>query len=248
MFQSAIKKYLKQHNYSRFDLKAVLFDMDGVLLDSMSHHAIAWVKAMEDFNLPFTANDAYMKEGRVAHATINDTFLKNLEREATEQEKEAIYQLKTQYFETLGTIHKMPYAHELIAQIKDQGIQILLVTGSSQTSLLESLEEYFPGVFQEEQMVTAFDVKQGKPSPEPYLKGLKRSGVHPWEAIVIENAPLGVQSGVAAGLFTIAINTGPLDADVLLKSGANVLLEEGMKELYHHWEDFHQQTILSDLN
>ena len=50
-------------------------------------------------------------------------------------------------------------------------------------------------------MVTAFDVKYGKPNPEPYLMALKKGGFKPNEALVIENAPLGVQAGVAAGIF-----------------------------------------------
>ena len=59
-------------------------------------------------------------------------------------------------------------------------------------------------------MVTAFDVKKGKPDPEPYLIALRKSGVKPNEAFVVENAPLGVRSSVAAGLFTFAVNTGIL--------------------------------------
>ena len=58
-------------------------------------------------------------------------------------------------------------------------------------------------------MVTAFDVKYGKPHPEPYLMGLEKAGVHANEAFVVENAPMGVEAGVAAGIFTIAVNTGP---------------------------------------
>lgn len=50
-------------------------------------------------------------------------------------------------------------------------------------------------------MVTAFDVKYGKPNPEPYLMALKKGGFKPNEALVIENAPLGVQAGVAAGIL-----------------------------------------------
>ena len=57
-------------------------------------------------------------------------------------------------------------------------------------------------------MVTAFDVKHGKPHPEPYLMALEKGGFNVNEAIVIENAPLGVQAGIAAGIFTIAVNTG----------------------------------------
>lgn len=84
-------------------------------------------------------------------------------------------------------------------------------------------------------MVTAYDVKYGKPHPEPYLMGLQKAGVKADEAIVIENAPIGVKAGVAAGIFTIAVNTGPLDAQVLLDAGANVLFPS-MQALYDNWE------------
>jgi beta-phosphoglucomutase-like phosphatase (HAD superfamily) len=72
-------------------------------------------------------------------------------------------------------------------------------------------------------MVTAFDVKHGKPAPEPYLKGLEKCGVHPWEAMVVENAPLGVRAAVAAQCFTIAVNTGPLPDEMLTNEGANLI-------------------------
>ena len=53
--------------------------------------------------------------------------------------------------------------------------------------------------------------------------GLKKAGVNPWEAIVIENAPLGVEAGVAANIFTVAVNTGPLNDQILLDAGADLL-------------------------
>ena len=86
-------------------------------------------------------------------------------------------------------------------------------------------------------MVTAFDVKQGKPHPEPYLTALEKSGLKANQVVVIENAPLGIESAVAAGLFTIAINTGPLNPQVLTDSGANIVFD-GMKELYLQWNNF----------
>ena len=85
-------------------------------------------------------------------------------------------------------------------------------------------------------MVTAFDVKYGKPNPEPYLMGLEKAGVQPNEAIVVENAPIGVQAGCAAGIFTVAVNTGPLDGQVLLDAGADVLLPS-MQALCDGWEE-----------
>lgn len=83
-------------------------------------------------------------------------------------------------------------------------------------------------------MVTAFDVKYGKPNPEPYLMGLKKAGIEANEAVVVENAPLGVKAGVAAGIFTIAVNTGPLPNSALLDEGANLLFSS-MQELSDNW-------------
>ena len=79
-------------------------------------------------------------------------------------------------------------------------------------------------------MVTAYDVKKGKPDPEPYLMALKKGGFNKNEAIVIENAPLGVQSGHSAGIFTIAVNTGILKDEELNSRGCD-LLYHNMKEL-----------------
>lgn len=90
-------------------------------------------------------------------------------------------------------------------------------------------------MFRQELMVTAFDVKYGKPNPEPYLIALEKGGLKPYEAIVIENAPLGVEAGHKAGIFTIAVNTGPLDGQVLLNSGADLLFPS-MQALCESWE------------
>ena len=85
-------------------------------------------------------------------------------------------------------------------------------------------------------MVTAFDVKLGKPHPEPYLMGLEKAGVKPYEALVVENAPMGIQAGVAAGIFTIAVNTGPLDDRILLDAGADLLYPD-MTALAKDWDN-----------
>lgn len=237
MFSSAIRSFLLQKQYPFFHPKAVFFDMDGVLFDSMKFHASSWVKAMNAVNIPFTKYEAYMNEGRTGHSTIDDVYHRLLGRGASEEEKRKIYSLKSAYFEACGPTPKMAYAQELLDKIKTKGYDIFLVTGSGQPTLINSLQEHFPGVFQKEKMVTAFDVKHGKPAPEPYLKALQKSGVCPWEVVVIENAPLGVEASVAAGLFTIAVNTGPLEPEVLAKNGANVVLDS-MEQLFREWEPF----------
>lgn len=238
MIRTAINKYLKTNQLTSFQLRAVFFDMDGVLYDSMPNHASSWVKTMNEIGIPFSEEEAYMSEGKVGHATIDSAFLEHKGRTATEEEKNAIYSIKTGHFESNGATRLMHSAMEVLNQVKEQGLQIYVVTGSGQKSLIENLQANFPGIFERDKVVTAFDVKHGKPSPEPYLKALKLSGMQAHEAIVIENAPLGVESAKAAGLFTIAVNTGPLSSKVLVDSGADLVLDGGMNELHSIWQEF----------
>ena len=77
-------------------------------------------------------------------------------------------------------------------------MQRLVVTGSGLMSLIDKLEHTYPGMFTKEKIITAYDVKYGKPNPAPYLIGLQRAGVKANEAFVVENAPMGVKAGVDA--------------------------------------------------
>jgi HAD superfamily hydrolase (TIGR01509 family) len=236
MFTIELEKFIKLKKYPKFQPKAIFFDMDGVLFDSMKYHVSAWVQAMIETGLPFTENEGYMNEGRTGSSTIDGVFTRFYGRTATEEEKHEIYALKSKYFEAEAKIEQIPFVLELLKKIQSQQLEIYLVTGSGQATLLDNLEVHFPGVFKQEKMVTAFDVKMGKPHPEPYLMALKKSKLNPWEVIVIENAPLGVESATAAGLFTIGVNTGPLDPKVLTESGASIVFE-GMQDLYEHWDN-----------
>jgi HAD superfamily hydrolase (TIGR01509 family) len=239
MFATAIEKFIQSHNYPTFCPKAILFDMDGVLMDSMKFHAKAWVESMKKSGFEFSITEAYMNEGSTGHATINRVFIREKGREATEEEKKRIYKLKSEFFDACGKAERMPYALELLQKIKAHNTEVLVVTGSGQPSLLDGLNSHFPNIFQKEKMITAFDVKHGKPHPEPYLMALEKANVHPWEAVVVENAPMGVESSKAAGIFTIAVNTGPLDPSVLSDKGADIVLS-GIEELYEKWDTFLQ--------
>ena len=199
----------------RKKLKAVLFDMDGVLFNSMPYHSEAWHQVMKTHGLDLSREEAYMHEGRTGASTINIIFQRELGKEATQEEIESIW--------------------ELLQKVKSEGLTPMVVTGSGQLSLLERLEHNFPGMFHKELMVTAFDVKYGKPNPEPYLMALRKGGFKADEAIVIENAPLGVEAGHKAGIFTIAVNTGPLDGQVLLDAGADLLFPS-MQALCDSWD------------
>ncbi|MEJ8763308.1 HAD-IA family hydrolase [Phocaeicola sp. HCN-40430] len=235
MFQEAINQYLQKHQYESIKLKAVLFDMDGVLFDSMKNHAAAWHEAMKQYGMHLSYEEAYMHEGRTGASTINIVSTRQRNREATEEEIKEIYHTKSELFNALPKAVRMPGALEVLNKVKGCGLIPMVVTGSGQTSLLDRLNRNFPDIFKTELMVTAFDVKYGKPNPEPYLMALKKAGIAPNEAIVVENAPLGVRAGVAAGIFTVAVNTGPLPDSALLDEGANCLFHS-MPEFNDNWE------------
>ena len=111
----------------------------------------------------------------------------------------------------------------------------MIVTGSGTPTLLDRIQSNFPGLFNENHIVSSFNVKRGKPYPDPYLLALERGGFRQNEAIVVENAPLGVRAGVAAGLLTVAVNTGLLKDEVLSDAGAS-LVYPSMQALCNEWE------------
>ena len=114
-----------------------------------------------------------------------------------------------------------------MAKIQAAGMQICVVTGSGQRPLLQRLVDDFEGFVDAHHIVSAYDVDHGKPAPDPYLMGMKKTGCqHPYEAIVVENAPLGVAAGVAAQCFTVAVNSGPLPDSALAEQGANIVLPD----------------------
>lgn len=203
------------------EAKAILFDMDGVIFDSMPNHARAWSEAFRNVGLPFTEYQVYLQEGSTSSMTVNQVFNAEKGRCATEEEIQTIYEDKCRIFRSLGPEIAMPYMRELLELLKSRGYILGIVTGSGQESLLSKLNHNFPDIFSMERMVTAYDVKMGKPYPEPYLKGLKKCGVSAAEAVVVENAPLGVQAAKAAGIYTIAVNTGILEEQALIDAGAD---------------------------
>ena len=204
--------------------KAFFFDMDGTLFNSMPVHAVAWKETMRKHGLEFDEQATYINEGRTGEDVISEAFNMKGEQASLEEIK-AIYHEKTEAFRRMCPNGAEPVegVPELLALLQSRGVECWIVTGSGQQSLLNQLNRSFPGVFTRERMITALDVTHGKPDPEPYLKAWERSGYSKDECCVVENAPLGVRSGKAAGLFTIAVNTGPLPDELLAAEGADLI-------------------------
>lgn len=199
---------------------AFFFDLDGTLFDSMANHAQAWEEVMTRHGLSFSVHDCYVNEGRTGQDVIHEAIWLKEHREATEEEIWRIYREKTETFRKKGQTCPIAGAPDVLAYLQDKA-QLWIVTGSGQQTLFDQLDGVFPGIFTREHMITAYDVVKGKPDPEPYIRAWERSGLKKEECCVVENAPLGIISGKAAGLYVVAINTGVLDDDLLWQAGAN---------------------------
>ncbi len=246
--RKALKDFAQKNGFMQFGMKTIMFDMDGVLFNSMPNHARSWHKAMEFFGLDLPEDEAYMHEGRTGSSTINIVTQRQLGRSADAAECEKIYKKKSELFNLCPEAKRMDGALETVTAAKSAGITPTIVTGSGTASLLSRIEQNFPGLFRSEWMVAAKDVKIGKPNPEPYLMGMKKAGgLTPQQTMVVENAPLGVQAGVAAGCFTIAVNTGPLPDSALTSQGSNLLFHS-MTELSKHIADIiHEANSLGSI-
>ena len=157
--------------------KAVFFDMDGVLYDSMGAHADAWSKAFHHFGIDFPPEMVYQNEGRTAQSTINLVYQQNEKRKATDLEIDQIYSKKTELIADYPDAIPFDGVRELMESLKNKGIGIWVVTGSSQDKFLDALLRDFEGLITAERIISGNDVKHGKPNPEPYLTALEKSRI-----------------------------------------------------------------------
>ena len=234
--KQAINTYLQKNGFEALRLKAVFFDMDGVLFDSMPNHAKTWAVVAREYGLDLSPEEVYMNEGRTGESTINMLTQRQWGRAATDREVEELYARKCALFNQCEEAAPMPGAAEVLRCVKGAGLGIYVVTGSGQLSLLNRLQTNYPGYFSPDRLISSRDVRHGKPHPEPYLMALSRAGLQPWEALVVENAPLGVRSAVAARIFTVAVNTGPLQPQTLTDEGAHLVFPS-MNALAEQWEE-----------
>lgn len=156
-------------------------------------------------------------------ATINLLMQREKGRILSDTECREIYAVKAGLFRRQGDVEVMAGAQRMISALVAGGLRRVLVTGSAQSTLLNRLDTEYPGAFPGDMRVTALDVVHGKPDPEPYLRGLSKAGVSADEAIVIENAPLGVRAGKRAGVLTVAVTTGPIAREAFEKEGADII-------------------------
>jgi len=180
-------------------LKAVIFDWDGTLAENMRFHYLAFKEVLKKHeNLSIMQRDIYLIEGRGARDIIKILVPKITRTKLAKlvEEKEKIYR------ELSKDIKILPEGRELILKLRRQKLKTGLVTGSTRRSFL-SVVKNDKSLF--DCIITSDETRRRKPSPAPYRKCLKILGVKPEEAVVVENAPLGIESAKKAGVKCIAI-------------------------------------------
>ena len=144
MIQEAITRYLQKQKQTTLSPKAVLFDMDGVLYDSMRFHARSWYETATHHQLISTPEIFYLYEGRTGESTINELYQKTFHRDATDEEKKSIYEEKATLFNKYNDGKAMQGAAEVLQAVKASNLQTLVVTGSGQHSLINNPAHTYP--------------------------------------------------------------------------------------------------------
>jgi beta-phosphoglucomutase len=184
--------------------KAIIFDMDGVIVDSMPYHFIAWYEALRPWGIRVSCFDIYSREGERWEKTLKDLF-EEAGINPTANTLKKIFSNRQKIFRANFKRYIFKGVEEFLLCLKKKGYSLGLVTGTPDVEIKKILPRKIKSLF--DAIVAGNDVKNGKPHPEPYLKAAKNLAAKPWECVVVENAPLGIRSAKTAGMFCIAITT-----------------------------------------
>ncbi len=183
--------------------RAVLFDLDGTLTDSMHLHYTCWEQLLTRYGVSLKKIDFFCLEGTNIYSLMSQ-LTKITDPELIEylvREKDIIFHGKYKFNLFPGVVELMDYLQMI-------GLPFGLVTASSRKRLNNTMPKDFLDQFA--CIVTSDDLSVGKPSPEVYFEGARRLNIHPNHILAIENAPLGVKSAIAAGMRCLVVgNTLP---------------------------------------
>ena len=188
--------------------------MDGVIVDSMPYHFLAWYEALRPYGISVKCFDVYIREGEEWEKSLVD-FLKGSGISPSKKLFKKVFMARQKLFKNRFKRFVFKGAKEFITCLKKKGFFLGLVTATTRAGVKEILPKGIEGLF--DYIVTGDSVKKGKPYPEPYLKCAKGLGVRPSECVVIENAPYGITSAKEAGMFCIAL-TSSLPKEFLKKA------------------------------
>lgn len=184
---------------------AVIFDLDGTLVDNMALHAEAFAEFGRRHGLPpLAAADRARLDGRRNSEIFPDLFARPVGRaewEGYEAEKESIYRDLSR-----GRLAPVPGLSALLAWLDARAIPVALATSAPALNVEHTLGEAgLAGAFAT--IVRGDEVRQGKPAPDVFLEAARRLGIEPRHCLVVEDAPMGIMAAQAAGIPVVALAT-----------------------------------------
>jgi beta-phosphoglucomutase len=187
------------------EIKACLFDLDGVIVDTAKYHFMAWKELASDLGFEFTEEHNERLKG-VSRLASLDILLEIGGKNVSQEEKERRAKLKNERYVSL--IKKMtpseilPGVIHFLNEIKDAGIKTAIGSASKNAPLIIErlkLEAYFDAI------IDGNKVSNAKPDPEVFLKGAEALGVQPSECVVFEDAAAGVEAALNGNMKCIGI-------------------------------------------
>ena len=192
-------------------VKVVLFDCDGVLIQSMEDFFSAWERAFKDEDIELRREDFFPLEGmKLANVAkiLSQKYQKSINVEEFLNRKDKYY-LENHSFKFYSGVV------ELIDFLKDKGTLLAIISAGSRTRITKTMPQDFLKKFNV--IISGDDTERGKPYPDPYLSAMEKLNVSTNASIVVENAPLGIKSAKSAGVYCIAI-TSTLDKSFLTEA------------------------------
>jgi HAD superfamily hydrolase (TIGR01509 family) len=209
-------------------IRAVLFDIDGTLVDSNYLHVEAWHRAFQTTGEQVDAWRIHRGIG-MDSATLLDTLV----GERSEQWVEHAKALHTRFYEDLAPrLRVFDGARELLAELDRRGARVVLATSAPQTEL-----ELLTGILDVDAAIhattSADDVDTAKPAPDIIGVALERAGVDATEAIMLGDAVWDMKASRKAGVTPFGVRSGGIGADELREAGAQDVFEDARAVLEH---------------
>ncbi|WP_407356177.1 HAD family hydrolase [Methanolobus sp. WCC5] len=198
--------------------KGIIFDADGVLVDSMPYHAKAWVDVFSGLGIEVTEEEIYEVEGS-NHIGVINIFFEKAGMTPDPDMYAAILERKRAHFLRNNHAKAFEGMYQCLSSLKGR-FRLAVASGADRTIVTSLMDKFYPGIF--DAIVSGEDVSKGKPDPEPYNRAVAMLGLNKNECFVVENAPLGIRSAKNAGLFCVGIpaylDASKLqEADLILK-------------------------------
>jgi beta-phosphoglucomutase len=185
-------------------IEGVLFDLDGVIVDTLHYHYLAWKHMFEMRGGAVREHTVLLHEGRNSREIL-PILMKETGVEIPEEERESFIETKRAYYRSIVQVRQYPNAFAVIDSLRHRGYKIALVTACAlrnmQFSISPEQQTHFDFI------ITGDEVPRAKPFPDPYLAAAGQLGLEPDACMVVENAPLGIEAAKKAGMYCVAIET-----------------------------------------